>query len=237
MYMKYETNQISGRKLTYSRYSFPPSFLFSSSFLLPCVETHVRPGENIHNEAEREGMALMGGTKREFKRFRREGKLRAAWSFERRDGNPNGSAWNHEGRLEGEDWKRDNFWLEKKKGRFIFCTASEWKIGGLIYLLLVEILYGKIINWRKAYSIINYKQIQHAEIRISISISRIESKGELIERRGKEKKIKECEFMRVTCLNGDQTTFESRFHQFRAKWEMRTMCWSSSAGGWAEEGG
>lgn len=204
MYMKYETNQISGRKLTYSRYSFPPSFLFSSSFLLPCVETHVRPGENIHNEAEREGMALMGGTKREFKRFRREGKLRAAWSFERRDGNPNGSAWNHEGRLEGEDWKRDNFWLEKKKGRFIFCTASEWKIGGLIYLLLVEILYGKIINWRKAYSIINYKQIQH-EIRISIliSISRIESKGELIERRGKEKKIKECEFMRVTCLNGD----------------------------------
>lgn len=203
MYMKYETNQISGRKLTYSRYSFPPSFLFSSSFLLPCVETHVRPGENIHNEAEREGMALMGGTKREFKRFRREGKLRAAWSFERRDGNPNGSAWNHEGRLEGEDWKRDNFWLEKKKGRFIFCTASEWKIGGLIYLLLVEILYGKIINWRKAYSIINYKQIQHAEIRISISISRIESEGELIERRGKEKKIKECEFMRVTCLNGD----------------------------------
>lgn len=180
----------------------------------------------------------MGGTKREFKRFRREGKLRAAWSFERRDGNPNGSAWNHEGRLEGEDWKRDNFWLEKKKGRFIFCTASEWKIGGLIYLLLVEILYGKIINWRKAYSIINYKQIQH-EIRISIliSISRIESKGELIERRGKEKKIKECEFMRVTCLNDDQTTFESRFHQFRAKWEMRTMCWSSCAGGWAEEGG
>lgn len=237
MYMKYETNQISGRKLTYSRYSFPPSFLFSSSFLLPCVETHVRPGENIHNEAEREGMALMGGTKREFKRFRREGKLRAAWSFERRDGNPNGSAWNHEGRLEGEDWKRDNFWLEKKKGRFIFCTASEWKIGGLIYLLLVEILYGKIINWRKAYSIINYKQIQHAEIRISISISRIESEGELIERRGKEKKIKECEFMRVTCLNDDQTTFESRFHQFRAKWEMRTMCWSSCAGGWAEEGG
>lgn len=179
----------------------------------------------------------MGGTKREFKRFRREGKLRAAWSFERRDGNPNGSAWNHEGRLEGEDWKRDNFWLEKKKGRFIFCTASEWKIGGLIYLLLVEILYGKIINWRKAYSIINYKQIQHAEIRISISISRIESEGELIERRGKEKKIKECEFMRVTCLNDDQTTFESRFHQFRAKWEMRTMCWSSCAGGWAEEGG
>lgn len=204
MYMKYETNQISGRKLTYSRYSFPPSFLFSSSFLLPCVETHVRPGENIHNEAEREGMALMGGTKREFKRFRREGKLRAAWSFERRDGNPNGSAWNHEGRLEGEDWKRDNFWLEKKKGRFIFCTASEWKIGGLIYLLLVEILYGKIINWRKAYSIINYKQIQH-EIRvsISISISRIESEGELIERRGKEKKVRECEFMRVTCLNDD----------------------------------
>lgn len=237
MYMKYETNQISGRKLTYSRYSFPPFFLFSSSFLLPCVETHVRPGENIHNEAEREGMALMGGTKREFKRFRREGKLRAAWSFERRDGNPNGSAWNHEGRLEGEDWKRDNFWLEKKKGRFIFCTASEWKIGGLIYLLLVEILYGKIINWRKAYSIINYKQIQHAEIRISISISRIESEGELIERRGKEKKIKECEFMRVTCLNDDQTTFESRFHQFRAKWEIRTMCWSSCAGGWAEEGG
>lgn len=237
MYMKYETNQISGRKLTYSRYSFPPSFLFSSSFLLPCVETHVRPGENIHNEAEREGMALMGGTKREFKRFRREGKLRAAWSFERRDGNPNGSAWSHEGRLEGEDWKRDNFWLEKKKGRFIFCTASEWKIGGLIYLLLVEILYGKIINWRKAYSIINYKQIQHAEIRISISISRIESEGELIERRGKEKKIKECEFMRVTCLNDDQTTFESRFHQFRVKWEMRTMCWSSCAGGWAEEGG
>lgn len=203
MYMKYETNQISGRKLTYSRYSFPPSFLFSSSFLLPCVETHVRPGENIHNEAEREGMALMGGTKREFKRFRREGKLRAAWSFERRDGNPNGSAWNHEGRLKGEDWKRDNFWLEKKKGRFIFCTASEWKIGGLIYLLLVEILYGKIINWRKAYSIINYKQIQHAEIRISISISRIESEGELIERRGKEKKVGECEFMRVTCLNDD----------------------------------
>lgn len=204
MYMKYETNQISGRKLTYSRYSFPPSFLFSSSFLLPCVETHVRPGENIHNEAEREGMALMGGTKREFKRFRREGKLRAAWSFERRDGNPNGSAWNHEGRLEGEDWKRDNFWLEKKKGRFIFCTASEWKIGGLIYLLLVEILYGKIINWRKAYSIINYKQIQHEiRISISISISRIESEGELIERRGKEKKVGECEFMRVTCLNDD----------------------------------
>lgn len=74
----------------------------------------------------------------------------------------------------------------------------------MIYLLLVEILYSKIINWRKAYSIINYKQIQH-EIRISIliSISRIESKGELIERRGKEKKIKECEFMRVTCLNDD----------------------------------
>lgn len=196
--------RFSERKLTYSRYSFPPSFLFSSSFLLPCVETHVRPGENIHNEAEREGMALMGGTKREFKRFRREGKLRAAWSFERRDGNPNGSAWNHEGRLEGEDWKRDNFWLEKKKGRFIFCTASEWKIGGLIYLLLVEILYGKIINWRKAYSIINYKQIQHEiRISISISISRIESEGELIERRGKEKKVRECEFMRVTCLNDD----------------------------------
>lgn len=62
----------------------------------------------------------------------------------------------------------------------------------------------RLYNWRKAYSIINYKQIQH-EIRISIliSISRIESKGELIERRGKEKKVGECEFMRVTCLNDD----------------------------------
>lgn len=60
-----------------------------------------------------------------------------------------------------------------------------------------------LIGQRKVYSIINYKQIQHAEIRISISISRIESKGELIERRGKEKKVGECEFMRVTCLNGD----------------------------------
>lgn len=108
-----------------------------------------------------------------------------------------------------DDWREKiergiTFDLKKKKGRFIFCTASEWKIGGLIYLLLVEILYGKIINWRKAYSIINYKQIQH-EIRvsISISISRIESEGELIERRGKEKKVRECEFMRVTCLNDD----------------------------------
>lgn len=204
MYMKYETNQISGRKLTYSRYSFPPSFLFSSSFLLPCVETHVRPGENIHNEAEREGMALMGGTKREFKRFRREGKLRAAWSFERRDGNPNGSAWNHEGRLEGEDWKRDNFWLEKKKEDLFFARRAngksvDWFICCSLKYYMVRLLIGR----RKAYSIINYKQIQH-EIRISISISiRIESEGELIERRRKEKKIKECEFMRVTCLNDD----------------------------------
>lgn len=148
MYMKYETNQISGRKLTYSRYSFPPFFLFSSSFLLPCVETHVRPGENIHNEAEREGMALMGGTKREFKRFRREGKLRAAWSFERRDGNPNGSAWNHEGRLEGEDWKRDNFWLEKKKKQDLFFArrangkSVDWFICCSLKYYMVRLLIG-----------------------------------------------------------------------------------------------
>lgn len=148
MYMKYETNQISGRKLTYSRYSFPPSFLFSSSFLLPCVETHVRPGENIHNEAEREGMALMGGTKREFKRFRREGKLRAAWSFERRDGNPNGSAWNHEGRLEEEDWKRDNFWLEKKKKEDLFFArrangkSVDWFICCSLKYYMVRLLIG-----------------------------------------------------------------------------------------------
>lgn len=122
----------------------------------------MRPGENIHNEAERERVALMGGTKREFKRFRREGKLRSlpeitsspAWSFERprerwtRDGNR--SAWNHEGRffgtMEGEDRKSDDFWLvneKKKKEDLFFCTMSELKIGELIYLLLVydEILY------------------------------------------------------------------------------------------------
>lgn len=50
----------------------------------------------------------------------------------------------------------------------------------------------------EVYSIINYKQIQRPEIRISISI---ESKGELIqERKREEKRVKVREFTRVEYL-------------------------------------
>lgn len=54
------------------------------------------------------------------------------------------------------------------------------------------------MKYDEVYSIINYKQIQRPEIRISISI---ESKGELIqERKREEKRVKVREFTRVEYL-------------------------------------